>query len=92
MKPDRVEKTAFNTKYGQFEHLVMPMGACNAPATFQTLMDQIFHDCIDEFMVVYIDDLLILAKMKKVIFVTWRFCSVDCKNISCMHLQRSASF
>ena len=48
-----IEKTAFNTKYGQLEYLVMPMGACNALATFQTLMNQIFHDCIDEFMVVY---------------------------------------
>lgn len=57
-----VEKTAFNTKYGQFEYLVMPMGACNSPATFQTLMNQIFHDCIDDFLVVYIDDLLIFSK------------------------------
>jgi len=57
-----VEKTAFNTKYGQFEFLVMPMGACNSPATFQTLMNQIFHDCIDDFLVVYIDDLLIFSK------------------------------
>ena len=35
VKPEDIEKTAFNTKYGQFECLVMPMGLCNAPATFQ---------------------------------------------------------
>ena len=39
VNPEDIEKTAFNTKYGQFEYLVMPMGLCNAPATFQTLMN-----------------------------------------------------
>jgi len=62
MKAEDIEKTAFNTKYGQFEYLVMPMGACNSPATFQSLMNDIFHDCIDEFLVVYIDDLLVFSK------------------------------
>ena len=57
-----IEKTAFNTKYGQFEYLVMPMGLCNSPATFQSLMNRIFYDCVDVFMVVYMDDLLIFSK------------------------------
>jgi Reverse transcriptase (RNA-dependent DNA polymerase) len=39
LKPEDVEKTGFNTKYGQFEYFGMPMGLCNAPATFQTLMN-----------------------------------------------------
>ena len=62
VKPEDIEKTAFNTKYGQFEYLVMPMGLCNAPATFQTLMNQLFYDCIDDFLVVYMDDLVIFRK------------------------------
>ena len=62
VKPEDIEKTAFNTKYGQFEYLVMPMGLCNAPATFQSLMNRIFYDCVDMFMVVYMDDLLIFSK------------------------------
>ena len=62
VKKEDIEKTAFNTKYGQFEYLVMPMGLCNAPATFQSLMNRIFYDCIDVFMVVYMDDLLIFSK------------------------------
>jgi len=62
VRPEDIEKTAFNTKYGQFEYLVMPMGLCNAPATFQSLMNRIFYDCIDVFMVVYMDDLLIFSK------------------------------
>jgi len=62
MSPNDIEKTAFNTKYGQFEYLVMPMGLCNAPATFQSLMNNIFHDCIDDFMVIYMDDILIFSE------------------------------
>jgi len=65
VRPEDVEKTAFNTKYGQFEYLVLPMGLCNAPATFQSLMNSIFHDCMDEFIVVYMDDLLIFSKDKE---------------------------
>ncbi len=44
VKPQDIEKTAFNTKYGKYEYLFMPMGLCNAAATFQSLMNQIFHD------------------------------------------------
>ena len=62
VKPEGIEKTAFNTNYGQFEDLVMPMELCNAPAIFQTLMNQLFYDCIDNYLVVYMDDLLIFSK------------------------------
>ena len=62
VNPDDIEKTAFNTKYGHFVYLVMPMGLCNAPATFQSLMNRIFYDCVDVFLVVYMDDLLIFSK------------------------------
>ena len=61
VRKEDVEKTAFNTKYGQYEYLVMPMGLCDAPQTFQTLMNNVFHDCIDNFIVIYLDDLLIFS-------------------------------
>ena len=57
-----IEKTAFNTKYGKFEYLVMPTGLGNAPETFQSQMNQIFYDCIDAFLFVYTDDLLVFSK------------------------------
>ena len=65
VRPEDIEKTAFKTKYGHFEFLVMPMGLCNAPATFQSLMNRIFYDCIDIFLVIYMDDLLIFSKTKE---------------------------
>lgn len=43
-------------------YIVMPMGLCNAHATFQSLMNTISYDCMDVFMVIYMDDLLIFSK------------------------------
>lgn len=63
--PEDVEKTAFNTKYGHYEFLVMPMGLRNSPATIQTLRNEIFYDEIDDYVVIYLDDILIYSNSRE---------------------------
>ncbi|GJY34140.1 reverse transcriptase domain-containing protein [Tanacetum coccineum] len=54
--PEDQEKTTFTCPFGTFAYRQMPFGLCNAPATFQRCMTVIFHDMVEDFMEVYMDD------------------------------------
>jgi len=62
MSPDDQEKTAFCTTHGLFEFKVMPFGLCNAPATFQRLMDMVLAGLLWTSCLVYLDDAVIIGK------------------------------
>ena len=62
MHPDHIHKTAITTRYGNYEWLVVPFGLRNAPSAAQRLANTVFWDFLDEFLIVFMDDILIYAK------------------------------
>ncbi|WVZ90868.1 hypothetical protein U9M48_037127 [Paspalum notatum var. saurae] len=65
VREEDIPKTAFSTRYGLYEYLVMSLGLTNVPAFFMYLMNSVFMNELDKFIVVFIDDILVYSKNEK---------------------------
>ncbi|XP_019251066.1 PREDICTED: uncharacterized protein LOC109229976 [Nicotiana attenuata] len=94
-----VPKTAFRTRYGHYEFLVMSFGLTNAPAAFMELMNRVFRPYLDLFVIVFIDDILIYSSSQeeheqhlRVVLQTLKDSQLYAKFSKCEFWLRSVAF
>ncbi|WVZ89388.1 hypothetical protein U9M48_035803, partial [Paspalum notatum var. saurae] len=73
LREEDIPKTALSTRYGLYEYLVMSFGLTNAPAFFMYMMNSVFMNELDKFMVVFIYDILIYSKTRKNMKSTYEY-------------------
>lgn len=94
-----VGKTAFRTRYDRFEFVVMPFRLTNAPTTFMKMMNGVFWDFLEEFVIIFIDDILVYSKSwevhqehLRVVLERLREHELFAKLSKCSFWQRSVGF
>ena len=92
IKDVHMHKTTFRTQYGYYEFLVMPFGLTNAPAAFMDLMKRVFRPYVNKFFIVFIDNILVYSKEKRVVLETLRKEKLYAKLSKCEFWLNEASF
>ncbi|TYK29806.1 ty3-gypsy retrotransposon protein [Cucumis melo var. makuwa] len=99
IKDSDVPNTAFRSRYGHYEFIVMSFGLMNAPAVFMDLMNVVFREFLDTFVIVFIDDILIYSKTEaeheenlRMVLETLRANKLYAKFIKCEFLLKHVSF
>ena len=92
IKETDVPKMAFRTRYGHYEFLVMPFGLTNALAAFMDLMNRVFHLYLNQFVIVFIDDILVYSKNVEEHAVHLRIVLQKLRDKNCMPSFPSVNF
>jgi hypothetical protein len=62
IRDEDISKTAFRTRYGHYEFTVVSFGLSNVPVVFKCLMNGVFRNYLDKFVIVFLDDILLYSK------------------------------
>jgi hypothetical protein len=65
IQEEDIEKTTFSTRYAHYEYIVMSFGLMNAPAVFMEAMNRMLHEYLVDFIIVFLDDILIYSKSEE---------------------------
>jgi hypothetical protein len=65
IREEDIEKITFSTRYGHYEYVVTSSGLTNAPAAFMEAMNGMLHEYLDDFVIVFLDDILIYSQTEE---------------------------